>query len=615
MRRTPVFAALTSAAVLVLAGATGAPGASAEPATVRGYVVVLQDGAGPPGSVAGRLASRYGGEVGYVYRYALRGFYLRTTEQAAVALASNPIVDYVEAESPVTIDAQSTPTGVGRVFAAPPGAPQSSAPAGYNTTTGFVNGVDDYRVDVDVAVLDTGINAAHEDLDVVRSVNCVNVSSASSCGGTGDDVQGHGTHVAGTIAALDNSVGVVGVAPGARLWSVKVLGNSGSGSDAGVAAGLDWVIQNNATTSADVEVANLSLGGGDSSVMKTAVRNAVAAGINVVVAAGNSAKDVSGTSPANEPRAITVSALADANGLAGGGGTFSCLSETDDTFAYFSNYGADADSNPTDEPAVDIIAPGVCIRSTLVGGGYGVKTGTSMASPHVAGGVALLRSNTGVDRAAAESALLTAGNFDWNDLDDPDPVKEPLLDVHTFAPVMLATGGGTTNSPPTAAFTSSCSGLTCTFIDGSTDPGGSIASREWSFGDGGTSADTNPVHEYRTGGTYTVRLTVTDSGGASALTEQPVTVSAPSSGSPTFEGSSSRNGKGSWKATVSVSGAASGTPVTGTWRYGTSGTASGGCTPDSTGTCSFSLSKISNSIASVTWTWNGGGDPVAIAQP
>lgn len=601
MRRTPGL--VIAAAALAVAPAL-APGATAAPATVSGYVVVLEDGTGAPAAVAERLADRYGGEVGFVYRYALRGFYVRTTDRAAVAMASNPNVAYVEAESPVSIDVQSTPTGVARAMAAPPGTPQTSAPAGYNATPGFINGLDDYRVDVDVAVLDTGINASHEDLNVVRSISCVNVSTSASCGGSGSDVQGHGTHVAGTVGALDNGVGVVGVAPGARLWSVKVLGNSGSGSDVGVAAGLDWVIENNRTSTNDVEVANLSLGGSDSPVMKTAVRNAVDAGINVVVAAGNSEANVSGFSPANEPRAITVSALADANGVAGGGGTFSCASETDDTFAYFSNFGADADSNPTDEPAVDMIAPGVCIRSTVVGGGYGTKSGTSMASPHVAGGVALLRSDPGTDRAEAETTLLGTGDrTGWNAVDDPDSVKEPLLDVHTFTPVLVPGAGGPTNVAPTASFTASCTDLDCGFTDASSDTDGTVASWSWNFGDEGTSTLTNPSHSYAAAGTYTVTLTVTDDDGATATTTRSVTVTDPNGGTvtPSFTAAEPQATKGGWLATVHVSGAAPGSTVGGTWSDGGSPSS---CVAGASGTCDISR-KVNKRTTSVTWTYSG----------
>ena len=424
MRRTPGLAVAGAAALV--AAAVPALSATAAPATVSSFVVVLEPGSASPAAQAARLSSRYGGQVGFVYGHALRGFSIRTTDRAAAALASNPNVAYVEPDGVVSVDAQTTPTGVQRVDA--------------GTNVG-IDGVDDQRVDVDVAVIDTGIDLEHPDLAVVDGVNCL----SGACVAGGDDDHYHGTHVAGTVAALDNDLGVVGVAPGARLWAVKVLNKRGSGSNSGVIAGIDWV----AARASTIEVANLSLGGSYSQAINNAVAGAVGKGVSVVVAAGNSADDAADYSPASEPTAITVSALADFNGLPGGGAAATCRSDVDDTFANFSNYGS----------PVDIIAPGVCITSTypLERGSYGTISGTSMAAPHVAGGVALLRSN-GTGRSAAESALKTAaGGDDWNDVDDPDSTKEPLLNVALFAPTFVNAptdgggggGGGTDPGSPT----------------------------------------------------------------------------------------------------------------------------------------------------------------------
>ena len=263
-------------------------------------------------------------------------------------------------EPPVAQPIQAIPTGVDRVDA------DVSSLAGIAQDGGAFA--------VDVAVLDTGI-AAHPDLDVVGGVSCLGQSYA--------DDNGHGTHAAGTIAALDNAIGVVGVAPGARLWSVKVLDARGDGSFSSVICGLDWVYANRAT----IDAVNLSLGGdgadgvcpGDDPLHNAVCRVVNEAGIPVVVAAGNEGKNAAGTVPATYEEVITVSAFADFNGLPGGGAAATCRSDVDDTFANFSNFGAD----------VDIAAPGVCIRSTSLGHLYAELSGTSMAAPHVTGAVAL----------------------------------------------------------------------------------------------------------------------------------------------------------------------------------------------------------------------------------
>jgi subtilisin family serine protease len=154
-----------------------------------------------------------------------------------------------------------------------------------------------------------------------------------------------------------------------------------------------------------------------------AICSLVNAGVTVVVAAGNSAEDASSSTPATYDEVITVSALADFDGAAGGGGSPTCRNDEDDTFANFSNFGAD----------VDIIAPGVCIESSWNDGGYNTISGTSMASPHVAGAAALyLANNPGLSPAQVRAALVAAGNYSWDNGDDPDSTQEPLLDVGTF---------------------------------------------------------------------------------------------------------------------------------------------------------------------------------------
>ncbi len=289
--------------------------------------------------------------------------------------------------------------------------------------------------------------------------------------------------------------------------------------------------------------------------------------------------------------AITVSALADFNGLPGGGAAATCYPETDDTFAGFSNYGT----------GVDIIAPGVCITSTNNNSStLRTISGTSMATPHVAGAAALLRS-MGKTASATMSDLSATGNQGWSG--DPDTVHEPLLDVSSstvFNPTMVAGpgGGGGTNAPPTASFTSSCTNLACGFTSTSTDPESGPLSYVWDFGDGATSTAANPGHTYAAAGTYTVTLTVTDNGGLIGSTSQPVTVSTATSG-PTFTGSATSQ-RSSWTARVNVSGATPGSTVSGTWNIGGSPYS---CVASTSGTCTISRKKISSTTSQVTWTY------------
>ncbi|HVM12680.1 MAG TPA: S8 family peptidase [Actinomycetota bacterium] len=369
-------------------------------------MVVLHEGADAE-EVARGHAAAHGATVDHVYRHALRGYAARMSGAAARRVASDARVRSVTPDRVVRASAQTLPTGIDRVDAE-----ASSTQAGNGSGS----------VGVDVAVLDSGIDTKHRDLNVVGGKNC-------STGKSYADGNGHGTHVAGTIAAKDDANGVVGVAPGARLWAVRVLNNSGSGSWSSVICGVDWVTANKGT----IEVANMSLGGSGSEPAATgcstgdalhdAICRSVAAGVTYVVAAGNESKDSKNAVPAAYDEVITVSALADFDGNPGGLAAPTCRTDEDDTFGSFSNFGAD----------VDLIAPGVCILSTWKGGGYDTISGTSMASPHVAGGAALYKAaNPGASPAQVQTALVAAGGTDWNNTDDRDAIKEPLLNVSSF---------------------------------------------------------------------------------------------------------------------------------------------------------------------------------------
>ncbi len=396
--RSRRLAALVGLSAVAAVAAAPSPAAAAP---IGGaYIVTLKYV--DPASAAAADSRRYGASVDHVYRHALRGYAARMSATAAQRIASLDRVESVVQDQSVSIDAQTLPTGVNRIDGE-----LSSTIAGNGS--GAVN--------ADIAILDTGISA-HPDLNIVGGVNCSTGSSYS-------DGNGHGTHVAGTTAARDDVNGVVGVAPGARLHAVRVLNNAGSGSWSSIICGIDWVTRNAAT----IEVANMSLGGTgtDSGCndggMHRAICNSVAAGITYAVAAGNESDDAANHVPAAYDEVITVSALADFNGLPGGGAAATCRADVDETLADFSNYGAD----------VDIMAPGVCILSTWKSGGYKSISGTSMAAPHVAGAAALFKSsNPAASPAQVKSALQGAGNLGWDVATDRDSFHEVLLNTDAF---------------------------------------------------------------------------------------------------------------------------------------------------------------------------------------
>jgi subtilisin family serine protease len=405
-----------------VAGATAASGAPAKQA----YIVVLRGGSG----VA--HAAEHGIAPTNVYGSALRGYAAKLSTAEVRRLRADRRVLFVTRSHRFTVgdpkvtfgrlQDQVLPTGIDRVDA------DRSATADIDGRGG--------RVDVDVAILDTGVDVDHPDLNVAGGVNCTSPPAHRS---VFDDRNGHGTHVAGTVAALDNGIGVVGVAPGARIWSVRVLNAGGLGSDAEIICGIDWI-----TARADrIEVANMSFGGpglpddgncgrdvGDA--LHLAICRSVAAGVTYTAAAGNTPDDIDelGFAPASYDEVITVSALADFDGRPGGDGEPTCRDDEDDTFANFSSFGAD----------VDVIAPGVCILSTFprnrqLGSksGYGTISGTSMSTPHATGAAALyLATHPSTSPAQVRAALRAAGNLGWDADDDGDGVKEKLVNVATF---------------------------------------------------------------------------------------------------------------------------------------------------------------------------------------
>jgi subtilisin family serine protease len=420
------------------------------------YIVVFDEGVTDPRGLTQALAQRHGFAIRHSYAFALKGFAARMPVSVAQALADDPDVDYVEPDLFVHAAAQTIPTGVSRI-------------GGDLNAIANVDGNDD-RVDVDIAIIDTGIDRDHPDLNVLRGVKWVSFPSlgCSSKGRSGDDDNGHGSHVAGIAAAVDNGFGVVGVAPGARLWPVKVLDCQGYGVISDIVKGIDYVTSH----ASDIEVANMSLTAvGSSDALWTAIQNSVAAGVVHVAAAGNRAVDIYGvdgfgtdffglsddTIPAAYPEVAAVSAIGDTDGDSGGSGSATSRGTADDTFAEFSNFsGSELIDNPVNSQglAIDLAAPGVDIYSTWRGGGYKTFSGTSMAAPHVTGAVALEiaangRANNAADVASIRQTLIDSAESqaDWGpaqtgDLDDnPEGLVNVMGDTQNVnaAPVVTIT--------------------------------------------------------------------------------------------------------------------------------------------------------------------------------
>lgn len=377
---------LVATLVGVLGMAVAAP-AAAKPER-DGYIVVLRDSVPSAAADAARLGHAHGFRSRHVYSHALKGFSARLGDAQVARVKADPDVAFVSPDREVRI--------VGQVVPLLPG---ESAPTGVRRIGAATGSQAHQASNVAVAVIDTGVTLSHPDLNVTSGKNCV----ASKKSAPAADDNGHGTHVAGSIGARNNGGGLVGVAPGTRIYAVKVLNAAGQGTWSQVICGIDWVTQK--ASSLNIRVANMSLAGfgfadglcgnllGDA--LNRAICRSTSAGVTYVVAAGNSGQEFSTTVPAAYPEVLTVTAMSDSDGASGAlGGAPTCRAgEADDSYASFSNF---ADPTDTGGKAHMVAAPGVCIESSWLGGGYRIASGTSMATPHVVGTVALCMGSGGV---------------------------------------------------------------------------------------------------------------------------------------------------------------------------------------------------------------------------
>ncbi|UGY93444.1 S8 family peptidase [Streptomyces gobiensis] len=366
-------AAVATAAAVALGVGAAIPAVAADgpdgvihnagaPGSIKGsYIITLDEDAADASSSKGKaLAKKYGAKINDTYEAALNGYSVELTEKQAKKFAADSAVESVVQDQKVSLfGTQPSPPSWGLDRIDQPDLPLNNS---YTYPDSAGEGVTAY-------IIDTGIRHSHQDFGGRASFGYDYWNSG------GNDGNGHGTHVAGTVAGS-----AYGVAKKAKLVSVRVLDNNGSGSIASVVGGIDWVTQN----AKKPAVANMSLGGGANSTLDQAVRNSVASGVTYAVAAGNSNADASNYSPARVAEALTVASTT-----------------STDARSSFSNYGS----------SVDIFAPGSSITSAWNTSDSATNTisGTSMASPHVAGAAALvLGDNPGASPAQVGSAIDSA---------------------------------------------------------------------------------------------------------------------------------------------------------------------------------------------------------------
>ena len=358
--------------VAVLATLASAASASAEP-----YVVVYKPTVPSVDVETDQLQTAYAFTSRSRWSTALRGFSADLSSTQRDKVSRDPDVEFVTKD--VTF------TGLGATL---PVAAGELVPPGIRRIGGVASGLAHGAAGSAVAVLDTGADLANPDLNVVSGTNCIKPGTPAA------DDNGHGTHVAGILAARNTGAGVAGVAPDTKLYAVKVLNNKSTGTLSQLICGINWVAAN--AGALGIRTANLSYGGSGANdnacgainkdAQHKAVCEATAQGVTFVAGAGNSGKGFAATVPAAYPEVLTATAMTDTDGLPGAKGLPPACrkSEKDDVYGTYSNF-----ATTVAEAAHTIAAPGTCVQSDKMGGGTAIYYGTSQAAPHVAAAVAL----------------------------------------------------------------------------------------------------------------------------------------------------------------------------------------------------------------------------------
>ncbi|MET1153691.1 S8 family serine peptidase [Arthrobacter sp.] len=392
-RPHPKSARRTLGAISALVLAAAAVVAASGPAAAEeenGYTVVLNDSVTNVDTTAKAQGKEYGFTLSSTYEHALKGYSGTMTASEAAQLDADPAVDFVAPERAFTLaedgaDDTEPPAVTGFLptwWLRVGGTPQEAAANGQ-------------EIAVNTAVIDSGIDSTHPDLNVRGGVDC---SAGTAVSVIPVDRNGHGTMVAGVLAAKNNTFGVIGTAYGAPLWSVRVMTDAGTISEAALLCAADWVVSTRTDQDGqnDIQVANISIGGPGQDrgncgngvdPLHKMICQGVEEGVTWTAAAGNAAADLANTIPATYDEVLTATAMADYDGRPGGKATPICsggsVPSPDDQFANFSNFAVQA----TDQQHT-VAAPGVCITSTFPGGLYNTAHGTSFSSPAAAGAVA-----------------------------------------------------------------------------------------------------------------------------------------------------------------------------------------------------------------------------------
>jgi subtilisin family serine protease len=604
MRRLTLIAA--SAGILAACADQPAPTAVSEPApapllaagpqdqSLRDrYIVVFKPSVRDVDATVDGLVREHGiGQVHYRYRAAIQGFAATLPPQALEGLRRSPLVEFIEADGlAYAIGTQSNPPswGLDRVD-------QRDLPL--NSSYGYQNegqGVEAY-------ILDTGIRYTHQEF--VPAGRAVSGRDFVSNDAFSEDCHGHGTHVAGTVGGT-----TTGIAKQVKLFGVRVLDCSGSGSYSGITAAVDWVTQEKLARPAVPMVGNMSLGGGKSTTLNSAVDNSVTKGVVWAVAAGNSNANACNYSPASAASALTVGATT-----------------STDARASYSNYGS----------CLDVFAPGSSIYSSTYNSDntYASWNGTSMASPHVAGVAALyLSANPTASAATANSAITggaTTGKVTSLGTGSPNRLLYSLLAGGTVEPP----------SPPDAptslaASAQSSSAILLTWTDNADNEDAYLVERSTdnnafsqiaSLGAGTTAYTATGLSA---GTIYEFRVRASNAGGTSAYsnTASATTLTATVVGVTSLTGTSASVNGRFWRATVvatvlnASNVAVAGATVSGSFTAG----GSGSCTTGSNGQCSITSGNINKNTGSTTFTvggvsgtgltWNGDEKQVSVSKP